>query len=96
MQLPVPQSSYAHHGGAPAPRATDAAKHHDDDDLSPSTSPSAFGVIAGVLIPGRGEPVEDGALVVDEKGVIDWVGPEHEIPGKYSSLTFHRVPVLMP
>ncbi|KAK3323932.1 hypothetical protein B0T19DRAFT_443384 [Cercophora scortea] len=56
---------------------------------------STFGIIADILIPGRGEPVVNGALVVKDS-TIDWVGSKDDIPDTYSSLRFSRVPVLMP
>ncbi|KAK3687645.1 hypothetical protein B0T22DRAFT_457722 [Podospora appendiculata] len=56
---------------------------------------STFGIIADILIPGRGEPVVNGALVVKDS-TIDWVGSKDDIPGRYSSVRFSRVPVLMP
>ncbi|KAK3951266.1 hypothetical protein QBC32DRAFT_398825 [Pseudoneurospora amorphoporcata] len=56
---------------------------------------SYYGVLADVLIPGRGEALKNGALVVKDS-IIEWVGPKDEIPSKYSSTRFSRVPVLMP
>ncbi|KAK0637341.1 hypothetical protein B0T17DRAFT_480547 [Bombardia bombarda] len=56
---------------------------------------SAFGIIADILIPGRGDPVSKGALVVKDS-VIAWVGSQDDIPDDYSSLKFAHVPVLMP
>ncbi|KAK1778619.1 hypothetical protein QBC45DRAFT_413771 [Copromyces sp. CBS 386.78] len=56
---------------------------------------SYYGVLADVLIPGRGEAQKNGALVVKDS-IIEWVGPKDEIPSKYSSTRFSRVPVLMP
>lgn len=56
---------------------------------------SGFSILADVLIPGRGEPISKAALVVKDE-VIEWVGPEDDLPGRYSSLGSYRVPVLMP
>lgn len=57
---------------------------------------SGFGIFAGLLIPGRGDPIPNAALVVKDE-IIEWVGPEDEIPAKYlTQLEFCRVPVLMP
>ncbi|KAK3318431.1 hypothetical protein B0H66DRAFT_557225 [Apodospora peruviana] len=56
---------------------------------------SAFGILADLLIPGRGDPVSKAALVVKDSA-IDWVGREDDIPADYSSLHFSRVHVLMP
>lgn len=52
---------------------------------------------ADLLIPGDGEPSSNAALVVENK-TIAWVGPQPEIPSKYTSAP-HRaytVPYLMP
>ncbi|KAI1352881.1 amidohydrolase [Xylaria sp. FL0043] len=54
-------------------------------------------VKAGLLIPGDGEPVKDSALVIENK-LITWVGPESQVPSKYTDAP-HRVfsiPVVMP
>jgi imidazolonepropionase-like amidohydrolase len=48
-----------------------------------------------LLIPGRGEPIEQGALVVKD-AKIDWVGKYANIPSIYHQLDFTRVPVLLP
>lgn len=56
---------------------------------------SYYGILADILIPGRGEPLKNGALVVRD-ATIEWVGPEEEIPSEHSSIRFSRVPVLMP
>ena len=63
--------------------------NHVDDNAS------YYGVLADILIPGRGEPLKNGALVVKDSS-IEWVGPKNEIPSEYSSTRFLRVPVLMP
>lgn len=65
---------------------------HDGAEASP---PAAFGLRAGILIPGRGDPIEDGAVVV-RGASIDWVGPYAELPAAHSSVRFTRVPVVMP
>ena len=53
------------------------------------------GIIADLLIPGRGSPILNGAVVVD--GVsIKWTGLFAEIPPSYKHLSFVHVPVLMP
>lgn len=50
---------------------------------------------ADVLIPGRGEPLKDAALVADQNEIL-YVGPQANIPGDYASLEALHVPVLMP
>ncbi|KAK3398167.1 hypothetical protein B0T20DRAFT_201201 [Sordaria brevicollis] len=56
---------------------------------------SCYGILAEVLIPGRGEPLKNGALVVKDS-TIEWVGPQVELPSEYSPIRFSRVSVLMP
>jgi imidazolonepropionase-like amidohydrolase len=48
-----------------------------------------------LLIPGRGEPIKHGAVILHERK-IDWVGTQSSIPAKYKALEFTHVPVLMP
>lgn len=50
---------------------------------------------ADLLIPGRGGPTKDGALVI-QGDKIDWVGEYAQRPSKYANLKFQHVPVLMP
>lgn len=66
-------------------QATDHGKKH------------AFGVVSDLLIPGRGEPVENGSIVV-EGGKITAVGQHEDITRneKYRDLKWHKVKVLMP
>lgn len=57
---------------------------------------SKMGVVfADLLIPGRGEPVRNGALVYDDKVVL-FAGAQKEVPAKYAHLQHTSVPVLMP
>ncbi|KAH8173139.1 amidohydrolase family protein [Sarocladium implicatum] len=50
---------------------------------------------ADLLIPGRGDPLDDAALVI-HKDKIEWVGPQSDVPDKYTDLHPTCVPVLMP
>ena len=53
------------------------------------------GIKASLVIPGRGEPFKNGAVIIgDDK--IAWVGLQSSIPSKYKSISFKHVPVLMP
>jgi imidazolonepropionase-like amidohydrolase len=58
-------------------------------------APRLVGIKADLLIPGRGEPFKNGAVILHENK-IDWVGTQSSIPAKYKSLGFTHVPVLMP
>jgi len=53
------------------------------------------GIKAELLIPGRGSPVHDAAVVVDGPQIA-WVGEEELLPAEYKTLTFISVPVIMP
>jgi hypothetical protein len=53
------------------------------------------GIKCSLLIPGRGEPIKDGAVVIHEDK-IDWVGPQSKLPVKYSAIPFAQVSYLMP
>ncbi|EED21009.1 conserved hypothetical protein [Talaromyces stipitatus ATCC 10500] len=50
---------------------------------------------ASILIPGRGEPIENGALIIDGPKIA-WVGQQSAIPTKYQDVDFEYLPVLMP
>ncbi len=50
---------------------------------------------AKLLIPRRGEPMEDAALAFNN-GEIIWLGKQGEIPSLYKSLVATEVPVLLP
>ncbi|EHK21308.1 uncharacterized protein TRIVIDRAFT_209448 [Trichoderma virens Gv29-8] len=52
-------------------------------------------IIAALLIPGRGEPIYNGALAI-KGSKIDWIGSHFNIPTKYSNIAPRQVPVLMP
>jgi imidazolonepropionase-like amidohydrolase len=53
------------------------------------------GIKASILIPGRGEPLEDGAVVIHEDKIA-WVGFQSALPHKYKSIAFIQIPVVMP
>lgn len=70
--------------------------------LGPSDTADAtpFGIRADLLIPGRGEPIKHGAVIVRD-GRIAWVGPYTDLPSEYhggpgGSVKFTHVPVVMP
>jgi imidazolonepropionase-like amidohydrolase len=60
-----------------------------------SESGNAFVIRADVVIPGRGDPLHDGAVVV-RQNKIEWVGKASELPHDLKSLAAKHVPVLMP
>jgi len=62
---------------------------------SSDESAKITGVRADLLIPGRGEPIRDGAVVVRGDRIV-WVGPFGELPTEHRHETFTRVPVVMP
>ena len=50
---------------------------------------------ADVLIPGKGDPIENGTVVTDG-GVITYAGPTAGAPSSEDAATVTEVPVLMP
>lgn len=68
-----------------------------DDEASAQKKVFYTIVTSDLLIPGDGEPVDNGALVVENK-VIVWVGTRDDIPKKYTDRPHktHEVPYLMP
>ncbi len=52
-------------------------------------------IIADILIPGRGDPIESGTVVLDH-GVVSYVGPTAEAPASAPDDQVHEVPAVMP
>ncbi|KAI0907349.1 amidohydrolase [Ustulina deusta] len=79
-------------------RDENSGSTHDASDTNASSKKTVYTIVkAGLLIPGDGEPVRDGALVIENK-LIAWVGPESEVPSKYTDAA-HRsfsIPFVMP
>lgn len=48
---------------------------------SPVDSETVSVLMAGLLIPGRGEPIQNGALAI-KAGKIEWVGAYTKMPSK--------------
>lgn len=67
------------------------------DDHAATNKPSYIIIRSGLLIPGDGEPVQNGALVIEGK-VIVWVGQKGDVPGEYldAKHRLYDVPYLMP
>jgi imidazolonepropionase-like amidohydrolase len=77
----------------------DALISEDDshDEVS-ATKKKYYTIIkTGLLIPGDGEPLNDAALVIEDK-IIEWVGSQAELPKKYLDAPhrFFEMPYLMP
>src|SRR5262249_17951234 len=53
-------------------------------------------VIADVLIPGRGEPIERGVVVFEDGGSISLAGPAGGAPARSDDDRFTEVPVVLP
>lgn len=54
-------------------------------------SQDLFGVHADILIPGRGDPIPHGGLIVSKSdGIIVWVGAYSSLPSKYDNVTFTK------
>lgn len=65
------------------------------EHLAPTREDDATGIIADVLIPGKGKPLKDQAVVA-KHGKIVFVGSRKDVATKYASIKWHEVPVLMP
>ena len=60
-----------------------------------TSRPSELLIKADLLIPGRGDPQHDAALVCNAERIL-YVGPQLTIPEPYLSLDAIEVPILMP
>lgn len=62
-----------------------------------NSSEDLYGVRADVLIPGRGDAISHGGMVISKsEGTIAWVGSYSSLPSKYNGVPFTKHPVLMP
>jgi imidazolonepropionase-like amidohydrolase len=59
------------------------------------TGETAHRIEADVLIPGRGEPIWDGCVILDD-GRIEWVGPKADAPTTKERMPTVRVPTVLP
>lgn len=60
-------------------------------------SADLYGIHAEVLIPGRGDPIPNGGMVISKsEGTIIWVGPHSSLPARYNSVSFARHRFVMP
>jgi imidazolonepropionase-like amidohydrolase len=55
----------------------------------------AIRIVADILIPGRGDPIESGTVVL-EQGVVSFAGPTAEAPPAGPDDEVHEAPVVMP
>ncbi|KAK2601585.1 hypothetical protein QQS21_004820 [Conoideocrella luteorostrata] len=72
--------------------------HNEASDAEAATKKVFYTIVTSkLLIPGEGDPIEDGALVVKSR-TIEWVGRRAEMPKKYTEQPHkaHDVPYLMP
>lgn len=53
-------------------------------------SEDVFGVHADILIPGRGDPIPHGGMVISYTEGIVWVGSYPSLPREYSDVTFTK------
>ncbi|KAL7798836.1 hypothetical protein V8C43DRAFT_303316 [Trichoderma afarasin] len=75
------------------PSHSPTAAGHLNDEMP--TTPDATVIQADLLIPGRGETLEAGSVVIAESK-IKFVGSPDKVPAKYRSITPFHVLVLMP
>ncbi|KAK2054885.1 amidohydrolase [Colletotrichum caudatum] len=93
---PIDRPAYIHSpalGGSFKPNYTD----DPEPPLSSAKKTTLVIIKTSLLIPGDGEPIRDGALVISSK-VIAWVGPQSSLPSEYTDSPHrsHTVPYLMP
>jgi imidazolonepropionase-like amidohydrolase len=55
----------------------------------------AHAITANLLIPGRGEPIENGVVIIEGKTIV-FVGTQISLPEVYNSASTVHVPILMP
>ncbi|KAI0113641.1 amidohydrolase [Nemania sp. FL0031] len=76
----------------------DSISTNDSIDANTTSKKTVYTILnAGLLIPGDGDPVENAALVIENK-LIAWVGSQSKVPSKYTDAP-HRtfsVPFAMP
>lgn len=85
MRLPSQESMALRHDVA-------SASHPES---APNNDKTALVIVAELLIPGRGEPITNGAVAA-KSGIIEWVGPADDLPSAYHSVRRTDVPVLLP
>lgn len=77
----------------------DSEEEADYGVIASSPSKNKFYTIitSDLLIPGDGEPIPRGAIVVEAKTIV-WVGIGDDLPSEYSNATHksHHVPYMMP
>lgn len=70
--------------------ATNDSINIDRDEMGGGDSKDLFGVHADVLIPGRGDPIPDGGMIISAaEGTIVWVGAyPASLPSQYNHVSF--------
>jgi imidazolonepropionase-like amidohydrolase len=81
------------------PKANASSTSDDEDEDADSATKKKFYTVikTRLLIPGDGDPLEDAALVIENK-LIAWVGAQSDLPKKFTDGE-HRsfeMPYLMP
>lgn len=61
----------------------------------PPAVSARHGIKAKLLIPGRGDIIKDGVVIVEEQKIA-WVGTHSDLPKFYSDVHLVDVPVVMP
>ena len=78
-------------------RCTAPADWNLEDHDEPSEKEDIVGIFASLLIPGKGEPQKNQAVLSDRaSGKIVYVGAKSSIPSKYANVKLKDVPVVMP
>lgn len=85
-------------GISPGALRVQANNDSDDEFSAEAAKKTVFTIVTSdLLIPGDGEPIPHGAIVVEGKTIV-WVGTKGAIPSEYTSATHksHHVPYMMP
>jgi imidazolonepropionase-like amidohydrolase len=75
------------------PHRPEAGQCHDFS--SEASKNRLFGIQADLLIPGRGEPITKGVIVIQNDRIL-WSGKATDLPSKYARVALTRVPLAMP
>ena len=78
-----------------SPEADDWVVVSSQDDQGPNGNSNVTALLADTLIPGKGKPTHDTAVIC-EHGKITYVGSPSSLPSKYEDVVFTQIPVLMP
>ncbi|KAI1506339.1 amidohydrolase [Biscogniauxia marginata] len=95
---PPPERIFSTGFGIPIRPKLEGDSISEPEGVSNSLKKRVYTIInTGLLIPGDGTPIEDAALVIENK-VIAWVGAQSQVPAQYTDSPHgsHAIPYIMP